>query len=493
MRHVLSIVDDKEVHDLIKTTLKDSDIQTKKSTSLDSVKKNLPSEDLALIFLDPRSKIATKCLELLRNSEYDIPVILIVDDAQAASEVSKDDPSSICAFLYKPLNPSVLITMLDNAQMFRNMQNERSGLIKELNEYRDDLEILMKEKSETLEESLLNYYTVVEQTQEGVVIVQKGKIVFINSRFSKIIHYPQDEVLGEKISLFFPPEIDELIKKMVKKGTLKKEPEYFESNILTKEGKIIPIEVNIKETTFNKKRSTIVFIEDITERKKLQTQLIHTSNLAAIGQIAIGLAHDINTPLANISLLSENVYSRTEDEFILRKLDTMDRQVDIITGIIKNLLSVYRRSREMYSDLNINEVILDTLNITKDLLLNDLEMELQFEDEIPFLMGNPEQLGQVFLNLIINSDDSMPENGSLLIKTHHDDDFVYIDFTDNGCGIPEDKLYSIFDPFYTTKKPNKGVGLGLSICQGIIHSHNGKIDVRSEVGKGTTFTVVLRR
>jgi PAS domain S-box-containing protein len=491
MRTVLLVEHEKKVQDQVKRILRDQEIKVKNVSTLSGIKRCLVKDDPILVVFNPTIKDGKSLIGFFRSQELSIPVIVLAD--QSELNLVMENPIGFCGVLQKPVMEEALLLAAKNATTFKLLHEEKETLINELKKYKENLETDMLEKNESLDESLLNYYTVVEQTQEGVVIVQEGKIVFTNSRFARIIHYKLDDVLNKDISIFFPPEIEEQIRMAEKEGALKKETEYFESNILTKEGKIIPIDVNVQETTFNKKPSTIIFLEDITERKKLQTQLIHTSNLAAIGQIAIGLAHDINTPLANISLLSENIYSRTEDEFIQNKLDTMDKQVDIITSIIKNLLSVYRRSREMYSDLNINEVILDTLNITKDLMFHDLEIELQFDDDLPFVMGNPEQLGQVFLNLILNSDDSIKQSGLLVIKTRFDDQFIYIDFIDNGCGIPEDKIYSIFDPFYTTKKPNKGVGLGLSICQGIIHSHNGKIEVRSEVGEGTTFTVILRR
>jgi len=491
MRKVLLVEDDKKVQDQVRKTLKGIDIGLTVCSSITNFKKNMNNTDLLLIILNPDIKDGQKIMDVIEKKEPSTPVIIFADRSEV--DVAFQNPVSIRGVLPIPLREETLCTVVNNAIMFKTLHKEKESLKKELEEFKNNLEANIEAKSDSLDETLLNYYTVVEQTQEGIVIVQDNQIIFTNSRFNRIIRYQAEEVLNRDVSLYFPPEIEELVRKMGKEPVLTQEPEYFESNILTKEGKIIPIDVNIQSTTFNGKPSTIIFLEDITERKKLQTQLIHTSNLAAIGQIAIGLAHDINTPLANISLLSENIYSRTDDVFIKNKLDTMDRQVDIITGIIKNLLSVYRRSREMYSDLNINEVVLDTLNITKDLMLHDLEIELHFDDDLPFVMGNPEQLGQVFLNLILNSDDCMENNGQLMIRTFFDPDYVYIDFADNGCGIPEDKIYSIFDPFYTTKKPNKGVGLGLSICQGIIHSHNGKIEVSSEVGKGTSFTVILRR
>jgi len=167
--------------------------------------------------------------------------------------------------------------------------------------------------------------------------------------------------------------------------------------------------------------------------------------------------------------------------------------VDIIANTIKNLVVFYRRSKDLHSDININEVVLDALGRAKDLLTHNLDVLLKLDDSLPIIQGNQEQMSQVFLNIILNADDAVMDEGTLVIRTSHDTNFVFVELSDNGCGIPEEKLPQIFDAFYTTKKPNKGVGLGLPICQGIVHAHLGKIGVRSELGKGTTFKITLKR
>lgn len=482
MGSILAVIKDREAKGLITDLGKKDGTMIKTVTTTASLDKNLkPDLDLVIVELSCARKGWEDFRRSLSPIEGQVPVMVI-------GRPPEEPGMALIRSIDKPVDEKEFQNLYQQLMELGRISREKHALL-------EQIEGLCKELPSNKERGGQNedYHTMVEKTSEGVVVIQNGRIRYANNRFCGIIGSDREDVLNGKTEKFFPPEIEQEIITVARSEKNPVPPKQFESAIQEIDGKLIPVEVNIQETTFDKKPSVLVFISDITESKKLQSQIIQTSNLAAIGQIAIGLAHDINTPLANISLLTENVSSHTDDEFIQKKLDTISRQVDVITNIIKNLLSFYRRARDMYSDVNINEVVLDTLNISKDLMRNQLDIELVFEEDLPLIMGNPEQLSQVFLNMMINADDSISKDGQLIIKTYFDDEFVYVEFKDNGCGIPEDKIYSIFDPFYTTKQPNKGIGLGLSICHGIVQSHNGKIDVTSKVGKGTTFTILLRR
>ena len=460
------------------------------STSLE-MKKRLGKADYEAIIIDAGllGWAAKDIRALHERGRGSVPVLVLTDGVRPKLKGLKPEWVSVIS----NSNPEVNQASTLKALVSKKAElDEKEALISKMQQHQEKLEGLIKEKSEMLEESLLNYYTVVEHIQDAVAIVQEGRIVFTNKKFCSMLGYCSEEILGHEAALFFPPEISEMYLRP-SKPLLKPDPRYQEAHVLTKSARLLPVEINVERTTYNKNPSTLIFIRDITERKDLQTKLIHTSNLAAIGQIAVGLAHDLNTPLANISLLTENVSSRTADEAILKKLATIHDQIDIITNTVKNLVVFYRRSKDLYSDININEVVLESLDRAKDFLTHHMAFELKLDDSMPTIQGSQEQLSQVFLNIILNADDAVGEDGELIIRTYFDRDHVLVELRDNGCGIQQDDIRKIYDPFYTTKKPNKGVGLGLSICQGIVHSHAGRIDVRSKVGKGTTFTITLKR
>lgn len=243
-----------------------------------------------------------------------------------------------------------------------------------------------------------------------------------------------------------------------------------------------------------------------------QEQLIRAEKLASIGQLAAGIAHEINNPLTAITMNICSVldlYERVSKEInispeihekFIKKMRIVESEADRAAKIVKSLLMLSRKSKDQTEreECNINEIILDTLApIEHQLQLSNIKIINNFEPNLPIVNVNKDQMQQVFLNLINNAKDAMPNGGSIEISTRTVNDektnkkFIEISFSDTGIGIPEENLNKIFDPFYTTKDPGKGTGLGLSVTQSIILNHGGEIKVKSKVGSGTTFTIVL--
>lgn len=235
----------------------------------------------------------------------------------------------------------------------------------------------------------------------------------------------------------------------------------------------------------------VVVISDITEHKemvKLEKQLLQSDKLATIGQLAAGVAHEINNPLANISLYTQILIRKPFDETIKDKLITIDDEANRAARIVKGLLEFARQSEPKLSSTDINLEITKVLNILNPQLKNTKVItELQ---PLPSIWADRGQIRQFFINMMTNSIQAIITNGEIIVKTSASEDHVEISISDNGCGVPMENLDKIFDPFFTTKG-TEGTGLGLSICYGIIKSHGGTIDVKSEVGTGTTFTIKL--
>jgi PAS domain S-box-containing protein len=240
----------------------------------------------------------------------------------------------------------------------------------------------------------------------------------------------------------------------------------------------------------------VIILENITEKKKMEEQLLQTSKLASLGQLTAGISHEIGNPLASISSLVQELQSlelnRSEDiEFTRDSLQTINNHLARIATIVRSLGDFARISSSEKKPTNINELLDQTVNLVKyDKRSRKIEFITQ-ADPIPLLQVNPDQIQQVFLNLALNAIDAMPEGGRLEVNIRRVDSSVLIRFIDSGSGIEEAELDRIFDPFFTTKLPGKGTGLGLSICYGIIKDHNGQISVKSKKGSGTTFEVRL--
>lgn len=230
----------------------------------------------------------------------------------------------------------------------------------------------------------------------------------------------------------------------------------------------------------------------MTRNLKTSTDmLVQSEKLASLGQLAAGLAHEINNPLTNILLDAEAIRDMEMDEDTRKeRLDEIVSQVEATGKIVTNLLEFSRQSEPMTLPTEIEKLIDEALEIAT-LNIGDVEVIKDYEGNLPEVRGDPIQLKQVFLNIILNSLQAMPKGGRLEIATSMEDEFIKISFEDTGTGISGENLNKVFDPFFTTKKVGEGTGLGLSICLGIIERHGGKIDVQSQPGKGSVFTVRL--
>lgn len=237
----------------------------------------------------------------------------------------------------------------------------------------------------------------------------------------------------------------------------------------------------------------------IDELQKTQDTLIQAEKLSSIGQIAAGVAHEINNPLTGVLLYTRLMLKslregRLDIETSKERLSLMEQEIERCTRIIKNLLDFARQTQPKPIPFNLEKILNNALSIlSHHAELSNVNIVLELEKNLPMIFADPDQIQQVFINIILNAIQAMPNGGTLTIRSGYIEETkeVYIKFTDTGVGIPKENLKKLFTPFFTTKEKGKGVGLGLAVCYGIIQRHKGKIEVESEVGKGTTFTIKL--
>ncbi len=234
----------------------------------------------------------------------------------------------------------------------------------------------------------------------------------------------------------------------------------------------------------------------IFELMEKHKQLVQSRKMSAVGTLTSGIAHELNNPLNNISItteaLLENLEGFTHDE-IMEMLRDIFIQVDRAIGTVRNLLDFTRLEQSKVESIDVGTLIQSSLNLARnECHLKGIKTETDIAENLPKVKGNFRNLQQVFLNLYLNGIQAMSENGIFRIRAaKHDEQFVTIDFTDNGCGIAKNNLERVFDPFFTTKDVGKGTGLGLSVSYGIIQEIGGRITVDSEEGSWTTFSVYL--
>jgi two-component system NtrC family sensor kinase len=226
----------------------------------------------------------------------------------------------------------------------------------------------------------------------------------------------------------------------------------------------------------------------------MQARVAQSERLASIGMLAAGVAHEINNPLGGIlALTGLSVEDMREDDPNRENLEEVIRQTERCRDIVKGLLAFSRQSKSNIQLLDLNKVIEDTLFlVTKQALFFNINLVQNLAPDLPRVLADGSQCQQVFMNILMNAVQAMNERGTIAIATRCGaSNSVEVAISDTGQGIPADQIDKIFDPFFTTKASGKGTGLGLSIAYGIVTTHRGTISVRSEVGKGSTFTVRL--
>jgi len=261
----------------------------------------------------------------------------------------------------------------------------------------------------------------------------------------------------------------------------------------------------IKVPQFDDKGNIVGLVSvarDITERKQalerekqMQQELNLSSRLASIGQMASGIAHEINNPLTSVIGFSQLLLRRGIPEDIRKRLETINNEAQRVARIVENLLTFARRRKPGREYIDVNEIISQTLELRSyEMRANNIQVVIELSPELPPIVADPGQLQQVFVNIILNAEKTMGAEhgrGTLVVKTERIQNIIRASFTDDGPGISKENLDKIFDPFFTTREVGNGTGLGLSICYGIVAQHKGKLYAQSELGKGTTFFVEL--
>jgi two-component system NtrC family sensor kinase len=233
----------------------------------------------------------------------------------------------------------------------------------------------------------------------------------------------------------------------------------------------------------------LIIFDDVTEREELERRLVQADKLSSIGLLAAGVAHEVNTPLAVISTYAQMLAKQVSgDDQKAKLLDKIAKQTFRASEIVNSLLNFSRSAPTEFAEVDLNRVIRETVSLVEHQFKKaGVATNLSLADNLPNIRGNSGKLQQVFLNLFINARDAMPEGGALTIRSRAEAGFAVLEVSDTGQGIPPEHLARIYDPFFTTKGPKKGTGLGLSISYGIVHEHDGVIEVDSSVGGGTRF------
>lgn len=252
----------------------------------------------------------------------------------------------------------------------------------------------------------------------------------------------------------------------------------------------------------NESTRALIFIRDVTEKRLNELQLVQTEKMSSIGMLAAGIAHEINNPLTSVAGYAEALLRRFRSEYGLEedaRLGDFKKYLEVIIresyrckGIIDSLLSFSRKSESSVGPVDVNEILGEVLELVRHKARNEsIDIREAMQSDLPPIHGDAAGLRQVFLNLTMNALQAIEGPGMIAISTFSNGSTVTATISDNGCGIPASSMDQIWTPFFTTKDVGRGIGLGLTVTYNIIKKHGGQIDVETEQGKGSTFTVRL--
>ena len=231
---------------------------------------------------------------------------------------------------------------------------------------------------------------------------------------------------------------------------------------------------------------------DLLEQATRQ-QIGRSEQLASVGRLAAGVAHEINNPLTGVLAFAGLLREKENmDEQDRQDLDLIVRETKRAREIVRGLLDFARETPSIKARLNVNDVAAETVRLLgKRNAFQNIEVVEDYDEKVPCVDGDKNQLEQVLVNLSLNACEAMPQGGTLLLSTSYVNGWVEVKVTDTGCGVKKEHLDKIFEPFFTTKPVGKGTGLGLAVSYGIVQQHEGTLEVESEERKGTTFTIRL--
>jgi two-component system NtrC family sensor kinase len=339
---------------------------------------------------------------------------------------------------------------------------------------------------------------IIESINVGVLAVNlAGRITNWNTALEEIYGLKREQAIGHRVNEVFQSDmlhglLDLMSREELRKGepvnVYKFRARSLPGRELTLNISLAPLESKSAET-----EGTLIAIEDVTERVMLEEQVQQSDKLSSIGLLAAGVAHEVNTPLTGISSYSQMLMQQTPESDPRRQLlEKIHRQTSRASSIVNNLLNFSRVSDSRFVPVNLNRVLDDTIQLLEAQLRNtQIDVVRNYVEDLPPATGHAGKLQQVFMNLIINARDAMPQGGTLEITTGFDQIEASITFRDTGVGIDPEHLAKIYDPFFTTKQIGKGTGLGLAVSYGIIRDHGGLITVESKQGDGATFRITL--
>ena len=351
-------------------------------------------------------------------------------------------------------------------------------------------------REEELLEQEASYRRAIDHSPACILMVDaaRGTLFGANHVAEQLLGYAREELTGRPFQELHPvverTRAADLWKNALEYGHASRD----DLHLLTRDGRPIPVFANAGYIDYGQRHWVMLICVDISDRKRLESQLIQSEKMAAIGQLAAGIAHELRNPLAIVmnTLYDLGHILDSANPEVQEDLRIAEEEIARAQAIIKNLLEFSRESGAELERVDVNEYLTRTLQLMQRYLQDNGVRVTTDLGPIPPCRANANAMRQILLNLITNAVQAMPRGGELTLRTAAaSDNMIRLEVRDTGVGIPPEHLQDIFNPFYTTKAPGQGTGLGLSVVHSILRRYEGEIRVASEVGVGTTFTIDL--
>ena len=483
-KRALVVDDEHMILKIISDILTKEGYEVKTAFNFDKAFELLKEYPFHVVLTDIRmpEKNGIDLLEKIRAFNSNMPVILMTGFASLETAVKAVQHGAF-DYLTKPLDYDKLKSVTKHAFERYELLQENSRLVRELQELNASLELKVKERTRDLG-------NILSSTHESIVTMDKDLI--IKSVNLKTVNIFGEGYIGRKIGDFIEGiNFDTIIPKILA------DPSYSTKHEVRYGNKFLELTLSpLIDFETGNIFGVMAVTEDVTEKKKLEAQLIQSAKMSAVGQLAAGIAHEFNNILTGIVGYTSFALSKTDIEQIRRDLKIVEKASDRAVEIVKKLLFFSKQKEGQFRLASIEEAIEDTLALIEHSFQSEGVKILRHYGKIPPIRMDVGEIQRVILNLAINSNHAMPQGGVIAMSTELEDDYVKIDFSDTGVGIPKEDLARIFEPFFTTKGSRgsgqtPGTGLGLSVTYAIVERHGGRIDVESEVERGTTFTIRL--
>jgi PAS domain S-box-containing protein len=351
------------------------------------------------------------------------------------------------------------------------------------------------DREEGRSRAALFYTSFLTSTNAIEVTDRAGVLVDVNPAFERIYGYTRAECVGRRPNLVrgrtAPPE---LYARMWA-DLLDPDRGHWSGELMNRDrhGRERPVFLTITAIRDETGTTThyLGVAVDLKEQRVWERQAAHSDKLASLGQLAAGVAHEINTPLANVMLIAESIRRRTEDPWVRDRLDRISAQVDVAGTIVRGLLDFARRGEPQIRKLDLADVVRESLEFLRGKQSANIEFSTRWPPEPVSVWGDRGQLLQVFTNLLNNACEALAGSGHVVVEVRARGPDAEVEISDDGPGIPADAMPHLFEPFFTTKPEGQGTGLGLAVCAGIVQTHHGTITARNLPNRGASFTIVV--